>query len=133
MKGHILPDMTNNIVCGNSIISSNYLTTRLDLQIEELRNVKPFDWFGDKGFLNKIGIKGFDCIIGNPPYIDSEEMTKTQIDTRRYCVENNFKTAKGNWDMYCVFSERGMSLLKDGGFFGYIIPNKFISAPYGEY
>lgn len=133
MKGHILPDMTNNIRCGNSIISSNYLTTRLDLQIEELRVVKPFDWFGEKGFLNKLGIEGFDCVIGNPPYIDSEEMTKTQIETRRYCVENNFKTARGNWDMYCVFSERGISLLKNGGFFGYIIPNKFISAPYGEY
>jgi hypothetical protein len=59
-------------------------------------------------------------------------MSKTQPFIRDYC-KAKYKTAKGNWDIYCVFCERAISLMKENGKFGYIIPNKFLSAPPGSY
>ena len=44
---------------------------------------------------------GFDIVIGNPPYVDSEHMVKDDdlMKTREFC-NNNFKSAKGNWDLF---------------------------------
>lgn len=75
---------------------------------------------------------GFDIVIGNPPYVDSEEMVKSNPLEREYCALN-YKVTKGNWDLYCAFSEKSINLLKSDGYFGYIIPNKFLSLPYGEH
>jgi len=75
--------------------------------------------------------KGFDVVIGNPPYIDSESMSKTQPEVREY-LSREYDMAKGNWDIFVVFIEKGISLLKDNGMLSYIVPNKLISAPYSE-
>lgn len=125
----ILPDMSKNIVCGNSLIGTDILSQKL-FSTESERKLNPMD-FGDafKGIMQN---GGFDAVVGNPPYVDSEEMVKSSPDERVYCAEN-YQAAKGNWDLYCVFTERAISLLNHYGLFGYILPNKFLSAPYGEY
>ena len=47
--------------------------------------------------------------------------------------KGKYKTAKtGNYDIYVVFVEKGLSLLKRGGCLGYILPHKFFQAQYGE-
>lgn len=74
---------------------------------------------------------GFDIVIGNPPYIDSEEMTKNLFETRKYCIKK-YKSAKGNWDIFIIFIERGIDLLKKDGTISYIVPNKLISADYSK-
>lgn len=74
---------------------------------------------------------GFDIVIGNPPYIDSEMMTKTMPDMRELYAEK-YSCAKGNWDIYVVFIERGLDLSAKQGTICYIIPNKLISAPYAK-
>ena len=71
----------------------------------------------------------FDVVIGNPPYIDSEEMVKTQPELRK-AYSTIYSTAKGNWDIFCIFIEKGLRLLKEGGYFGMIVPNKLLSAEY---
>lgn len=74
---------------------------------------------------------GFDCVIGNPPYIDSEEMTRSLPDERAYCSNcGRYKSASGNWDIFCVFIELGIILNKHIGYFGMIIPNKLLAADY---
>lgn len=83
-------------------------------------------WFADvfdKG--------GFDIVIGNPPYIDSETMTLTIPDERKL-YKSIFTTAQGNWDMFIVFIEHGISLTKQDGVFSYIVPNKVIAAKYAS-
>jgi len=125
----ILPDLTKNIVCGNSLIGWDIEDGQL-FPYEEMRKLNPMDFKNAFEDIMKDG--GFDAIVGNPPYVDSEEMTKSHLSTRKYCV-GRYSTAKGNWDMYCVFSERAIRLLNDKGLFGFIIPNKFISAPYGSH
>ena len=74
---------------------------------------------------------GFDIVIANPPYIDSETMTKTMLETRLQ-LKKMYSTAKGNWDMYIVFIEKGVKLLKHKGTLSYIIPNKLIGAKYSS-
>ena len=126
-----LPSLENNIKCGNSLISSDfYQKDTLDLDIDTQYKINCFDWSVEFSEIFKSG--GFDIVIGNPPYVDSEEMTKSSPLERNYC-SSHYEVAKGNWDLYCMFAEKGIKVLKDGGYFGYIIPNKFLSLPYGEH
>ena len=74
---------------------------------------------------------GFDIVIGNPPYIDSETMMKSMPDVREL-YKNTYEIAKGNWDIYVVFFELGMKLLRNNGVLSYITPNKWISIGYGK-
>ena len=72
---------------------------------------------------------GFDVVLGNPPYIDSEWMARRLKETRDYCVPR-YRAASGNWDIFCVFAERALQLCRDGGLAGLIVPNKLGSADY---
>ena len=72
---------------------------------------------------------GFDICIGNPPYVDSEEMVKSMPEDRRLYAKT-FKCAKGNWDLFIIFIEQGMNLLNNLGTISFIVPNKLVSAPY---
>lgn len=78
------------------------------------------------------GIKdGFDVMIANPPYIDSETMERTMPEMRRIYKEL-YSTASGNWDMFILFVEKGNRLLKNNGVQSYIVPNKLIAAKYAD-
>lgn len=83
-------------------------------------------WFADV-FENG----GFDIVIGNPPYIDSETMTSLMPDIRKL-YKKNYSTAQGNWDMFVIFIELGISLTRKKGVFTYIVPNKLIASKYAE-
>ncbi len=74
---------------------------------------------------------GFDVVIGNPPYVDSEEMTRS-MSQERIAYNDIYTSCKGNWDLFVPFVEKGISLLSEGAVISYIIPNKLISAPYTE-
>lgn len=74
---------------------------------------------------------GFDIVIGNPPYIDSEDMMKYIPEVREYC-KRKYNSAKGNWDIFIIFIELGLRLLRQNGNMSYIVPNKLIGAKYSE-
>ena len=74
---------------------------------------------------------GFDIVIGNPPYVDSEEMTKSMPEEREIYTKK-YSCAKGNWDLFVLFIEKGMDLLKKDGVISFIVPNKLVAAPYTE-
>lgn len=73
--------------------------------------------------------EGFDLVIGNPPYIDAEQMTASFADWRTYC-QQRYRSASGNWDLFCVFIEKALQWCKPGGLTSLIVPNKLASAPY---
>ena len=86
-------------------------------------------WFDIKWMF---GIDGFDIVIGNPPYIDSETMVNTgRADLREYLV-NNYKFTRGNWDIYIPFFEKGFNSLNDFGVLCYITPDKWMSKKFGQ-
>lgn len=72
---------------------------------------------------------GFDIVIGNPPYVDSEEMTRSMPEQREIYAKK-YSCARGNWDLFVLFIEKGMDLLAKNKVISYIVPNKLISAPY---
>ena len=72
---------------------------------------------------------GFDVVIGNPPYVDSEEMTRSMPELRELYT-SRYDCAKGNWDLFVLFIEKGMKLLNSESVNSFIVPNKFVAAPY---
>ena len=86
-------------------------------------------WFSDV-FNRADGKSGFDIVIGNPPYIDSETMTQLgQTELREY-ITKNYKYIKGNWDIYMAFLEWGLCI--SDGCLCYITPDKWLSKPFGS-
>ena len=81
---------------------------------------------------NEGNFQGFDIIIGNPPYIDSEKMVNEGMRNIRDFIAENYTTAKGNWDIYIAFIEKGFSLLKASGGLIYITPDKWLSKSFGN-
>jgi len=71
---------------------------------------------------------GFDCVIGNPPYVRIQKME--EVSTKKYLKA--YQTTHKNYDIYVPFVERGVSLLSLKGYFCYIMPNKFLQAEYAE-
>lgn len=124
----LLPNLSHNVERGNSLIDGNEKELKKYFG-KEWKEKKSFDW--KKEFPDVFKQGGFDVVLGNPPYIDSEEMIKENRDFRKYCV-NKYVSAKGNWDIFCIFLQRGIDLLKEGGYLGMIIPNKLLSADYAR-
>ena len=72
---------------------------------------------------------GFHVVIGNPPYLDSEFLTKN-LPYQRVAIPHLYASARGNWDIYIPFTELGLRLLKPGGFHAFVTPNKILGADY---
>lgn len=75
---------------------------------------------------------GFDIVIGNPPYIRLQTLKQKDPDQVVFFKDTYESARKGNYDVYVVFVERGMQLLKPTGSLAYILPHKFFNAQYGE-
>ena len=74
---------------------------------------------------------GFDMVLANPPYVNMVEMDATDPDYRNQ-VRAHFESASGGFDLFVPFMERGCQLLRRGGSFSYIVPNKVLSAEYAK-
>ena len=122
----VLPTLDHNIQCGNSLISGEVLNLQSFFR-EDWIKTKSFDW--DSHF-RKIVVEegGFDVIIGNPPYVRIQTLQKDQVAF----FSKNFVSATGNYDIYALFVEQGLKLLKPGGILGFIMPHKFFQAAYGQ-
>ncbi|MBU1181913.1 MAG: Eco57I restriction-modification methylase domain-containing protein [Proteobacteria bacterium] len=123
----VLPDLSNNIKSGNSLIGPDFYNNQ-QMNIfdeEEVYRVNAFDWNAEFAQIMKDG--GFDAVIGNPPYVRQEGLK----DSKGY-FEKRFSVYHGVADLYAYFIEKGVSLLKQGGFFSYIVANKWLRANYGE-
>ena len=128
-----LPDLGHNIQCGNSLIGPDYYEGQqlsMLIDTEEQYRVNAFDW--QKAFPQVFTAGGFDAVIGNPPYIRIQAM-KEWAPTEVEFYKIRYKAAsKGNYDIYVVFVEKGLSLLNRNGKLGFILPHKFFNAQYGE-
>ena len=121
----LLPELKDNIKRGNSLIASDFSMLPADLV-----RVHAFDWPVQFAAIMKAG--GFDAVIGNPPYIRIQTMQESDPESVEYLNGHYAAAAKGNYDIYVVFVERVLSLLKPNGKLGYILPHKFFNAQYGE-
>ena len=107
----ILPDLSNNIFYGNSLLST------ADVPADDAFEINPFD-FGDRTF---------DLIVGNPPYMKTEDIKAfTPKEKSLYEKGNRYTSAYKQYDKYFLFIERALNLLKPDGYLGYVVPNKFM-------
>ncbi|MFZ1761984.1 MAG: N-6 DNA methylase [Nitrospira sp.] len=120
-----LPDLGQNIKCGNSLIGPDYFAGQLMPDDEEMRRVNPFDWKAEFSSIMKVG--GFDAVIGNPPYVRVGNIDKLLLPYlyKKYEVAHRF-------DIYIVFVLKAYELLSAKGRLGFILPNKFFTADYGK-
>ncbi len=73
---------------------------------------------------------GFDCIIGNPPYINTRELSKNNSATKEK-YRQIYREVSGSYDIFILFILMGLRLQKVSNF-AWIIPNKFTSTEYGR-
>ena len=123
----LLPDLSQNIKCGNSLIETDYYTQQ-PISIfndEEMRQLNAFDWKTEFSTIYATG--GFDVVIGNPPYVRQELLGSI----KKY-FQHKYKVYHGVADLFVYFIEKGISLLKHSGRFSYIVSNKWLRANYGK-
>ncbi len=123
-----LPDLGNNIKCGNSLIGPDFYNGQQMslLDDEEQYRINVFDWKAEFPAILKGKDSGFDAVIGNPPYVRMEAFKPIKNYLR-----DRFASHQERADLYSYFLERGTLLLKPGGTLGMIVSNKFIRAKYG--
>jgi hypothetical protein len=110
----------------------------LKSQIEQLRHelaeweqdraVQGFDWAVE--FAEVFAEGGFDIVVANPPYVSAIEFSRSYPKSYRNHLTGNFHTAQGAWDLYVLFFERGLTLIKQNGMLAFITPNKYLAARY---
>ena len=101
-------------------------------RLEQIKSFRPFDSESSAIFFEPefmFGIKEFDVIVGNPPYIDSQVMVKT-MEPYRNQLRQHYKSATGNWDLFVVFLEKSLDLLSPNGVMSMIVKNQLIGANY---
>jgi hypothetical protein len=113
-----------NIQCGNALIGTDFCA---DGDERSPYPAHPFDWTAAFPDIMRSG--GFEVVIGNPPYIDSEWMSRYLPAWRHYCT-THYQTAVGNWDIFCIFIEKALILCQADGFISFVVPNKLASANY---
>ncbi len=104
----VLPDLSGNIIFGNSLIKPH------DKNRGKEEEINPYDF----------GETKFDVIVGNPPYMSTEDMKNiTPLELPIY--KKQYDSAYKQFDKYFLFIERSIQLLKSDGYLGYIVPSKF--------
>ncbi len=103
-KGRRLTDLSKHIKCGNSLIDD-----------PEIAGDKAFGW--DKEFPDIMKHGGFDVVIGNPPYV--------QVTEFQEYYNKNYNTSDCG-DLYVLFIEKSLKLLKENGMFSFITPSLYI-------
>ena len=130
----VLPDLGNNIKCGNSLIGPDFYKGQQMSLIDddEIYRINAFDWQAEfpeimnplNPPLEKGGKGGFDAVIGNPPYVIVERdlFSSAVVDYLR-----NYNVAQYKLDLFHVFIQKGVDLLAQNGLFGYIVPNPWLT------
>lgn len=106
-KGLKLPNLDSNIKCGNSLIDD-----------PAFAGDKAFNW--EEEFSEIFEEGGFDVVLGNPPYVRQEKIK----EIKPYLKEH-YEIYHGMADLYTYFFEKGLKILREGGFFSFICANKF--------
>ena len=111
-----LPDLGNNIKCGNSLIGPDfYHGKQMNLfDGEERYRINAFDWDNEFPEIMKAG--GFNVVIGNPPYIPIEMMSESQ---KAYFQQKHHQLER-KYDSSIVFILALLQKLKPSGRLGFI-------------
>lgn len=119
LRETLLPSLEDNIKQGNSLIASDF-----SMFPEELVRVRAFDWPIQFSDIMKKG--GFDAVLGNPPWISLSGRFGSDICSAEE-IQYLVTRYQGNTympNMYEYFVNQGMNIVKQGGFFSYVVPDR---------
>ena len=132
LGSQILKGVGANIKCGNSLVGPDIYSVypNLSKNTSENQMTNAFDWMGaypevfDKG--------GFDCVIGNPPYVEVKNYN-VELPTMASYIKFKYKSSRnGKIDLAIPFIEKGIELLNENGRLGFIIQKRFFKDQYGK-
>lgn len=112
-KNKTLASLENNIKCGNSLIDD-----------VEIAGELAFDW--EKEFPEIFENGGFDIVVGNPPYVSAEYIS--EIEKKYY--EKIYYSASGRQNLYIIFYEKALNILKKSANLGFITPYTILKNMY---
>jgi len=113
----ILPDLTKNIICGNSLIGTDILEQSLFGGSEESK-LNPMDY--ETALPKVMESGGFDVIVGNPPW-----SSKMPNEYNKY-IGNKFGVDSKNLNLFAPFILNGIRKIKKDGVLALLIPKVFI-------
>ncbi len=120
----VLPTLDNNVRSGNSLIDYDFYGNKLDFDPFVEKKIKPFDW--KVNFPQAFKQGGFDIVIGNPPWVSLSGRFGNDIlneEAHQYLIQKyHGNTYRPN--LYEYFVHRGLDLVKEGGLFSFIIPDR---------
>ncbi|MFA7288361.1 MAG: TaqI-like C-terminal specificity domain-containing protein [Melioribacteraceae bacterium] len=120
-KEQLLPNLKNNIICGNSLIGTDILEGGLFKREDELK-LKPMNF--EDAFPDIMKSGGFDAIVGNPPYLYSAGK-----DYKEYYL-THFTFNQYQTDYYVYFIEKSLQFIKPNGMFSYIVSDSWLNSNY---
>lgn len=139
-----LSNLDRNIQCGNSLVGPDFYERKKDLLAalneDQKDRVNAFDWRTRFPEVFNRKNSGFDCVVGNPPYVKLQYFVKVEPESSEYLTGARKpdgtalyeSTQTGNYDLYLPFIEKGISLMNDKGRMGYIAPSVWLRNEYGE-
>jgi type I restriction-modification system DNA methylase subunit/predicted type IV restriction endonuclease len=123
-----LPDLGDNIKCGNSLIGCDYFDGQLLPDEAEVARVNPFDW--KREFKGVFAQGGFDVVIGNPPYIQLSMADYYNASVSSY-FGSRYSSSMGRLNTFGLFIEKVVnSVLAKNGYFSFIVPNTLLTQEY---
>lgn len=131
----VLPDLDGNIKSGNSLIGHDFYDNEQMsfLDEDEQRRINTFDW--EAGFKEVFSRKnpGFDAVIGNPPY-DVMEKQRGAASWPHDALASYVRIRPeyeqalgGKLNLFRFFIVRSLYILRNGGWFGMIIPMSLLA------
>jgi len=93
---------------------------------------RPFSWPHAFGPILREPDGGFDAVIGNPPYVNIRRLSQTRDGAVKRYLRERYRCARGAYDLYVLFLEKALELLRPGGRCGMVVPNKIAAAQYAQ-
>lgn len=113
--------LAGKIRCGDALISND---AKRGWGQTDWRRMFPEVFDGGRG--------GFDAVIGNPPYVNIRRLSRHHGGPVKRVLTRHFQCASGAYDLYVLFFELALRLLRPGGLCGMIVPNKLATLNYAE-
>jgi len=119
MFSKVLPDLSKNIICGNSLVSFDVFGEDLFPDDDIMKN-NPLDYSTTFPAIMSKG--GFNAIVGNPPWVDIKGLDPFLVD---YYFKK-FQSSANRINLYALFIEMALTKIRKNGVLGYIIPNSIL-------
>ncbi|NAS89935.1 hypothetical protein C4E24_09465, partial [ANME-1 cluster archaeon AG-394-G21] len=110
---------------------------KIQISRDEFLKLKPFHWgfefYEVFAFDKPKEERGFDVVIGNPPYVRADTQD-ADYQRQRELMERigEYQTLYERWDLFTAFIERSLKLLDKGGMFSYIVSNSFNTSKFAD-